>query len=104
MWHVAIFCYDLEALDSLDVANDVVQEDGTILLDPTIVSVNGFGIDGELHYIPRQFVAGVDSILLNAIGILRRLRTNHVYDSVVACSRNKRDLPNVLQRRVGRVH
>jgi hypothetical protein len=34
MWHIAIFGYDLEALDCLCVADDIIEENGTVFLDP----------------------------------------------------------------------
>lgn len=39
MRHVAIFCYNLEALDRFRVADNVIQKDWTVLLDPAVLSV-----------------------------------------------------------------
>ena len=41
MGHISIFCYDLQTLDCLCVAHDVVEEDGTILLHPVILVSKG---------------------------------------------------------------
>jgi hypothetical protein len=32
--HVSIFCNDLEAFNGLCVSDDIVQEDGSVFLDP----------------------------------------------------------------------
>lgn len=34
VWHVSIFCDDLQALDSLSVANNIVQVDRSVFLHP----------------------------------------------------------------------
>ena len=40
MWHVSFFGDDLEALNGLDVADYIVEEDGAVFLYPDNVSMN----------------------------------------------------------------
>ena len=44
MWHVPIFCNNLEALNCFSVADDIVEVDWAVLLDPAaLVSRDGLG-------------------------------------------------------------
>lgn len=53
MGHVAVFGYYFEALDGFFVADDVVEEDGAVFLDPGgSVSWELGIVDGGLWYGP----------------------------------------------------